>query len=137
MSHVCFVGKEWKNTNDRPWVDRGLFYQVRVEARPCYNKITSTQISLVEDVKARHVRCCFTATVKKHLGLRETTTLGRRVSDALFCVVAKVTASAMIVRSCYLLIKYDYIYTTVLSMIRRMRRSCGCVKYIIELCCCC
>ena len=50
MSHVCFAGKEWKNTNDRPWVDRGLFYQVRVEARPYYNNITSTHISGVEDV---------------------------------------------------------------------------------------
>ena len=25
MSHVCFVVKEWNNTIDRSWVDRGLF----------------------------------------------------------------------------------------------------------------
>ena len=49
-----------------------------------------------------HVRCCFIATVRKYV--RKTANLGRRVSDALLCVVATV-------RSCSPLVKCDYIYS--------------------------
>ena len=60
----------------------------------------------------------------------EIANVGRRVSGAQFCVAAKLAASAVVVHSGSPLTKCDYIYATVLSIIRRMRWSCACVKYI-------